>query len=279
MKTKEEIGHLIEKYLQSEANEEDEEVLIRLIEKNSQIRDEFILRYKIEQAIRNKTILELREELDTLYNSEKSSNKLKEPNSIYQSTLWKAAAIILLLVTSSILIFNLTTFRDTESKDKSKLIDTDNSAKYTAQEKDGKVTKKIDQPVLTDSGTRESTTITLNHADDNQSKPPVVADASLFTESDYFESFIDNFRSPEIRIIQPKPAARFGYGTEIMFIWKYHPAGDSLYLSIYNNKEEKIHKARVISEYMLKKELKPGIYYWKLESEDDLIFMNKFYII
>ena len=101
--------------------------------------------------------------------------------------------------------------------------------------------------------------------------------AMNFTESAYFESFIDNYRSDQITILQPMPSANLMKGDDVFFTWS-NPSGDSLILKIYNNLEESIITAKALNAYKMYSSLRPGLYYWKLESEDDLIYMNKFYI-
>ncbi|MCK4765603.1 MAG: hypothetical protein KAW12_25610 [Candidatus Aminicenantes bacterium] len=65
---------------------------------------------------------------------------------------------------------------------------------------------------------------------------------------------------------------------EILFSWE-ETKQEPLHLKILNNKNEVLFRYEVKdSRYLFKEELSPGLYYWKLESQSDLLYVGKFFI-
>ena len=53
----------------------------------------------------------------------------------------------------------------------------------------------------------------------------------------------------------------------------------SLILSLYNNQGKLIFQKEISSIYKFKQRLQPGLYYWQLETEDDIVYTGKFLVI
>ncbi len=271
-----EISKLIEEYLNQEIEPRNEARLLKLMEENPFVKEEFILRKKIDQSIKNKEVMDLRDQLRTLIENKGTEDKLEEPRPFYQSKYLKIAASIILIFGLSMILNLMVGKKPGEEVNNGSPLgashspDISESPKYTSSDVPEVLNHKHNLTVA------DSNTLANRN---NRPKPKAqLADIGNYKKSKYFESYIDNFRSPEIRILLPAASATFEYGSEIMFIWNYHPSEDSLHLSIFDNKENRLFYLKVDSEYILKIDLKPGIYYWKLESEEDLIFMNKFYV-
>lgn len=99
-------------------------------------------------------------------------------------------------------------------------------------------------------------------------------------ESSIFENLVaSQYRSIDIAIISPALKQKFSAGMTIDF--KFN--GDisvPITLLIYNNTGNKILEKNNIFEnnYKLENKLLPGLYYWKIKREDDLLFVGKFYV-
>ena len=100
--------------------------------------------------------------------------------------------------------------------------------------------------------------------------------AANFTESPNLEDLVhNNFRSTSITVLSPI----VGKVTRqpITFQWKNHH--DPVTLKVLNNKEILITSASVNgTQWTLEKNLQPGLYYWKLESDEDLLYVGKFIV-
>ncbi len=84
-------------------------------------------------------------------------------------------------------------------------------------------------------------------------------------------------RSDNLKIQAPKSGTVFKPGEKINFSW--HPAPGTKYLEILNNREEQIHRIKLIAPaYSWGAIVSPGLYYWKLETEEDLIHIDKFIV-
>lgn len=100
--------------------------------------------------------------------------------------------------------------------------------------------------------------------------------AEHFTESPNLEDLVHGeFRSTSIQALFPvvgKVASQ-----PIVFRWKDND--EPITLKIVTNKEVTVASTLVRGDsYMLKKNLPPGLYYWKLESKDELLYVGKFIV-
>jgi hypothetical protein len=84
-------------------------------------------------------------------------------------------------------------------------------------------------------------------------------------------------RNISIQIISPKNNSSFE--KEIKFSWE--PSNSkNLQIKILDNKNNVLWQYSVKKdEFLLKEKLSPGLYYWKLENQSDLLYVGKFYII
>lgn len=103
--------------------------------------------------------------------------------------------------------------------------------------------------------------------------------AGNFEVSDNLEDLVGEFtRSDIIKINNPSPGAEFKPGQFISFAWQQEKPQPH-FLIIVNNQEEEIFKIFLEDgEYQYKEALSKGLYYWKLESEDDLLYVGKFFV-
>jgi hypothetical protein len=93
------------------------------------------------------------------------------------------------------------------------------------------------------------------------------------------ESMLDtHYRSTGIQIISPVNNSTFNAGSDIHFAWKPAPQG-SVTLKIINNKNEVAYDYKVSGgEFVFNQKLAPGLYYWKLENQKDLLCIGKFLV-
>lgn len=95
------------------------------------------------------------------------------------------------------------------------------------------------------------------------------------------ESMIDTrYRSSGIQIISPLNNTDCTAGSDIVFAWT-PPVQGSLTLKIINNKNAVVYEYPLGvngCEFVFKQHLSPGLYYWKLENQDDLLHIGKFFV-
>ncbi len=116
-------------------------------------------------------------------------------------------------------------------------------------------------------------------------KPSLIEDqnnysyAANFEPSPLFESIIgESSRTDEIKILSPANKQEFRINTDIKIEWKTTEEL-LLTLKVLNNRENLIFSITTRGNSVLfNKKPDPGIYYWKLETEDDLLFIGKFLI-
>ena len=83
-------------------------------------------------------------------------------------------------------------------------------------------------------------------------------------------------RNISIPIISPKNNSTFE--KEIKFSWE-PTKNKNLQIKILDNKNNVLLQYSVKkNEFLLKEQLYPGLYYWKLENQSDLLYVGKFYI-
>ncbi len=106
-----------------------------------------------------------------------------------------------------------------------------------------------------------------------------------FAEFAEFEQLIETkYRNEAVEIISPKNSENFD--GKVLFKWNL-PSASKVYLQIYDNKGNIVKGFEHITvkgqQYILTKELPPGLYYWKLITEGDMLsggdvlFVGKFY--
>jgi hypothetical protein len=100
--------------------------------------------------------------------------------------------------------------------------------------------------------------------------------AENFEVSPNLEDLVQNqFRSSSIEAVSPV----VGKVTDQPIVFKWKDADSPLTIKVLTNKELTIESAVVNGrQYTLKKNLTPGMYYWKLETEDELLFVGKFIV-
>jgi hypothetical protein len=105
--------------------------------------------------------------------------------------------------------------------------------------------------------------------------------AENYAESELFETLTKTVLRSDINleILSPESNESFNKGQEIPFFWKADQ--DAKYtIKLYNNREvEPIYEFKNLDvELILSENLEQGLYYWKLESEEDLLFVGKFFV-
>lgn len=84
------------------------------------------------------------------------------------------------------------------------------------------------------------------------------------------------YRSASIQILSPRNNVRLS--GDIFFSWK-KSTQPILILKIINNQNEVFYNYSVSgNRFIFKQKLSPGLYYWKLENKNDLLYIGKFFI-
>lgn len=114
---------------------------------------------------------------------------------------------------------------------------------------------------------------------ENNRTDEIAVDGENFAENNILENFISrNIRSEKtVEIISPKIGAEVG--TKIKFEWeRIAPIGQPK-LTIVDNKNLQVYEITVAGNTLtIDKKFKPGLYYWKLTSDDKLEAVGKFYV-
>lgn len=83
----------------------------------------------------------------------------------------------------------------------------------------------------------------------------------------------------EVKIISPKPGANF-QSEEIVFEWN-HGLEKNMFLGLLTNENKEVYYKEVSGNRTIVEArslgLKPGLYYWVLESEEDIQALGKFF--
>ncbi len=84
-----------------------------------------------------------------------------------------------------------------------------------------------------------------------------------------------DFRSESIEVLAPKNDAIVS--SPITFRWKQYQG--PVILKILNNREMTVQTSNVkVNRFVSTKSLLPGLYYWKLEDEGELLYIGKFFV-
>jgi len=94
-----------------------------------------------------------------------------------------------------------------------------------------------------------------------------------------FEAQIgQEYRSDAIEINSPKSMKTYISSENIDFQWQKTDI-KSLVLCLYDNQGKLIFQKEISSIFILKQRLQPGLYYWQLETEDDIVYTGKFLVV
>jgi hypothetical protein len=99
-------------------------------------------------------------------------------------------------------------------------------------------------------------------------------------ESEMFEGLINSsYRSNEVEITSPRLNQLFSPAQSVLFQFKTDNPSTYM-IKLYNNKGEKIFQSEAFSNtsYPLRKKLPIGLYYWKLEMQEDLLYVGKIFV-
>lgn len=151
---------------------------------------------------------------------------------------------------------------------------------YIFSPKEENLIVKNDKPVIDSSEVINK----IPHKNITEDKKPIQENIKEYNESDFaantvLENFINrNVRSEKtIEIILPERGAEVS--TTITFEWKKINSFGSLLLSVVDNKNNPVYEITVDGNRLtIDKNLKPGLYYWKLQSEGKLETVGKFYV-
>ena len=100
-----------------------------------------------------------------------------------------------------------------------------------------------------------------------------------YKESFNLESLVEtNFRSSSVTVVTPRKSQYYAEGAPISFNF-VNTISKTLFIKILNNKEENVFTTDFRGNcYEFRHKLQPGLYYWKLETEDDLLYIGKFIV-
>ena len=103
--------------------------------------------------------------------------------------------------------------------------------------------------------------------------------AANFTPSETLEPLVGAVtRGSGVSEIKPANGAELKIGEAVVFSWQTSVA-EPLTLRLLNNREEEIFSRSVVGNRFSSPEIpEPGLYYWKLETAEDLLYVGKFLI-
>ncbi len=98
--------------------------------------------------------------------------------------------------------------------------------------------------------------------------------ADNFSESPNLEDYVNSAsRSASSIVLSPNNGAVVH--RQIRFEWKPQGVGP-VTVKILSNKEKVLKSVKLVgSKFLFTEKLKPGLYYWKLESKDELLYVGK----
>jgi hypothetical protein len=276
MKSNKTIDRLIEKYLSDDLDPTERELVDRLVESDNDIRKALLLRKKINKSLAKSDVYELKKMLEDIIKRNKYLSSLEEPASPYLKWYYAVAIFFLLIGLGSTTILFLGYFRSINSTDIIIQTDTNSNINKRIDLSDSGYVKPL-APILTKEHNKK-----YHNPDEHKRDFDVNSTlfAHNFTISPYLESFIDNFRSNGIKIISPTHLREYIQMENITFSWEVRSQPDSVYqLTVYDNHETIIYRSSVENPYILRDKLRPGLYYWKIEIDNELLYLDKFKIL
>jgi len=190
-----------------------------------------------------------------LHTSKEEPKKVATKKNVMLNLTWmKAASVLLIAICSAGIIWSLL------QKPTKSLVQSENKTNPGKNIKDSISTKNISHDSLTN-------------------KLAINLREKSFRELPGFEVQIgQEYRSDAIEIISPKGMKTYISSENIDFKWQKTDI-KSLVLSLFNNQGKLIFQKEISTNYILKQRLQPGLYYWRLETEDDIVYTGKFLVV
>ncbi len=134
---------------------------------------------------------------------------------------------------------------------------------------------KTPQDVKTPAGTGETTETAVKKAVPKKS----VRVPANFRVNPNLESMIGTrYRSVAVQVHSPRDNTTLTVGDDIAFAWKQTTPGPVTFKVIDNKNRMACQYEVRGGKFTLKEHLGPGLYYWKLEDHEDLLYIGKFFI-
>ena len=190
-----------------------------------------------------------------IHTSKEEPKKVATKKGVMLNLTWmKAASVLLIAVCSAGIIWSLL------QKPTKVLVRSENKTNPVKNIEDSISTKNVSHDSLINK-------IAINYGE------------NCFRKLPSFESQIgQEYRSDAIEIISPKSTKTFISSENIDFQWQKTDI-KSLILSLYDNQGKLIVQKEISSIYILRKRLQPGLYYWQLETKDDIVYTGKFLVV
>jgi hypothetical protein len=265
MKSTENIRKLFEKYTDGDISETEKEYLTSILKSDSELQEEFELWKNIDKSIRKKDTIELRQKLEKII----TATDKQYSNGSFRLSLFKkwytVAAIFIIVLVSGYSLYYLV------NNNKSQSVAKKESETAILNNELLVIGDTLYDNSKAQSSNNKPDTIAIDQEDDKLL-------AMNYQESTYLESSIGQTRSEDIQILKPEHSTEYLKGESIVFNWS-SSIKETINLIILNNKEKVLYNIEISAKpYILKQRLVPGLYYWKLETDDDLLHLDKFYI-
>lgn len=121
----------------------------------------------------------------------------------------------------------------------------------------------------------------ISTTDDKTNEEKLLSQNHSFAESAYYEKQIKlDFRSDiDIKIISPAKHEKFYKNSKIIFIWK-SKINTTFFIETCDNHGKVVYSGETENKKLeiRSKILKQGLYYWQLETEDEKLYVNRFYV-
>ena len=107
--------------------------------------------------------------------------------------------------------------------------------------------------------------------------------AENFKPSTKFDNLMRQTYQSNTVLINARPHNDANFKNKILFQWEVkkndQPYQSPLELKIYSNTENELHRFLVKNnQFQLNDALTPGLYYWSLMSEDEMVHLGRFYV-
>ncbi|MDF1551048.1 MAG: hypothetical protein P1P88_24720, partial [Bacteroidales bacterium] len=103
--------------------------------------------------------------------------------------------------------------------------------------------------------------------------------AEAYIKMPEFENFIKNnsIRAENITVLSPKSTEKVSTNELILINWVLQNT-DSLNFIVFDNKAKIVFEEKIARSYKYLQKLKPGLYYWQLETSEEALFTGKFIV-
>jgi len=271
------------KYLEGELSGEAMKIFEDDLKTDPELNQIYLSQKEIYEALEKTETIELRKQLSGIMTSDAVESPKRLPGNSYRMMWYLAAASVVIIFCLGYIIIKLSVNgEDPGIKQTERMAAQQKNDSNLRPEKEKLNDHNEVKNLAADASEyyfQKDTNGLFDHAQGSEEIYQELL-AILYQENPMLEGMIDmNYRSELINLYLPEPNRVFRLGDEVVFYWKPE-IQTKIFLTITNNRSIIVFQALLKGrQLIIDQSFSPGLYYWKINTEQENLFYGKFSVI